>query len=848
MKARSFLLTLLVAYPFVARSQPLVTGDRITPTGDSVAVGSFPASMALSPDGKYVVVSTTGARQSLSVLRVKDGSVAHSVPITGKRADGSNGAPALYMGLAFAPPVSGDDMTLYVSRGPEDVVAVHTLSRDGKLSEVLRVIRNAPENPGPPHHIAGLALSANGNALYAVNNNSTRETNMKGSMSIHETGSGLRKAVIELPGFPLAIAAVTKGPAAHRKIFVTSEQNGVVTDVDPVNRKVRRNIPVGDHPMALLLDKSQSRLFVACAGSDTVSIIRPGDDKVVSTVLLRPPAVRGLAGATPTGLALDPSESRLYVTLGDLNAVAVVNVKSPIPHVLGYIPVGWYPTSVVVAPDGKSLLVANARGNLVRTPNDVAQGPKGAFGRYVNNLLEGTVSRVLTPDIKTLREMTVQVLKNNRVASVANRPNPVAGLPVKHVFYFIKENRTYDQILGDMKKGNGDPSLVMFGQDVTPNQHALADRFVLLDNYYCCADVSADGWNWSTSGMISEYTARNVPFNYGGHGRRYDSEGTINGVQVDLEGIPDVSAAPCGFIWDNCLRNNVSFRNYGFFVTDLERKTKDTTMKQYNAATRKALAKSTDEGFREFDMNYADSNAWVELNAPDTVRMKQYGPHESPSRYAEWKREWDGYVQRGDLPQFIMIRLPRDHTAGTDPGSASPRAMVADNDYALGKFVEDISKSPYWKSTAIFVVEDDAQNGFDHVDAHRSTCFVISPYVKRGTVDRRFYNTDSTLATMENILKMPPMNRFDATAPVFDFWTSKPLNIEPYKAVRPSGKILREVNKATAYRSKDSARMILDVADAVPDDLMNDVLWHAVMGTHTPKPPIRYSLLREADD
>jgi hypothetical protein len=174
--------------------------------------------------------------------------------------------------------------------------------------------------------------------------------------------------------------------------------------------------------------------------------------------------------------------------------------------------------------------------------------------------------------------------------------------------------------------------------------------------------------------------------------------------------------------------------------------------------------------------------------------------------------------------------------------------MVADNDYALGKFVEDISKSPYWKSTAIFVVEDDAQNGFDHVDAHRSTCFVISPYVKRGTVDRRFYNTDSTLATMENILKMPPMNRFDATAPVFDFWTSKPLNIEPYKAVRPSEKILREVNKATAYRSKDSARMILDVADAVPDDLMNDVLWHAVMGTHTPKPPIRYSLLREADD
>jgi hypothetical protein len=421
-----------------------------------------------------------------------------------------------------------------------------------------------------------------------------------------------------------------------------------------------------------------------------------------------------------------------------------------------------------------------------------------------------------------------------------------SGLPtgIKPVVYIIKENRTYDQVLGDLKQGNGDPEIVMFGRKVTPNLHALAERFVLLDNFYCCAEVSADGWNWSTSGMVSEYTARNAPFNYSGRGRHYDFEGQNSGTPADLAGLPDVARAPGGYLWDQCVKKDISFRNYGFFVSgsDDEKGADDRPFMTSNTPTRKALVGQTDTSFLQFDMTYADSNAWKAYSNPAPKQKRAYGKFAAPSRFAEWKREFDQYVRSGRLPAFMMVRFPRDHTNGTQEGLQTPRGMVADNDFAVGQLVEAISASPFWKETAIFILEDDAQNGHDHVDAHRSIAFVISPYIPRGTVDHRFYNTDSVLRTIEALLGLPPMCQYDASAPLMAFFDSKPVNAAPYRAILPPKAIIGEFNTKTAYRAKDSERLDFRGEDRVPDAVLNDILWHAVKGANAPEPPPRHGL------
>jgi YVTN family beta-propeller protein len=723
-------------------------------------------------------------------------------------------------------------------------VSVHTLSADGRLTDTGDAIANGPEKGMPTLSPAGLGISHDGATLYAANNDTTGGNDPVSYLSVLDAKSLSRDTLIEVPAYPLAVAVCTRGPGANNKVYVSSERDGVVTDIDPVNKTIRRQTKTGDHPMALLLDKGQRRLFVANAGSDTISIVSAATDKVLSTVLLRPVAARGLAGATPTGLALSRDESRLYVTLADMNAVAVVDVASKAPKLLGYIPVGWYPTSILLAPDGKSLFVSNARGVNPRTPNNVPQGPNGEHGQAVLSVLEGTVSRTPIPTAAQLKKYTAQVLANNGVANVAPAKTPVDDIPIQHVLYIIQENRTYDQVLGDVERGNGDPSIVMFGREVTPNHHAFVDRFALLDNFYCCAEVSGTGWNWSTSGMANEYTQRTVASSYAGRGRTYDWEGTNHGEPVDLLGIPDVATAPGGYLWDNAIAHGISFRNYGCFVGAGPRTPEDEAAQDdRNQARRKSLEDYTNRDFRQFDLRYADSDAWVKINAPSQVELQKYGSHDDPSRYTTWKRDFDGWVKDGEMPKFQMLRLGRDHTSGTRPGIAAPQAMVADNDYAIGEVVDAVSHSPFWKSTAIFVVEDDAQAGYDHVDCHRSPGYVISPFVKKSIRDSRFYNTDSMLHTMERILGLPPMNRYDATAPVLDIWTKTPDNDAPFDAILPSESILRQVNTATAYRADDSKRLTFEVADSVPDQVLNDILWHAIKGVNVPAPLIRNSVL-----
>ena len=823
---------------------PNSTARMLMPTGQQTNVGSFPANMALSPDGKYIAVTNTGFRQYLSILSAEDGHLVSQLPFTPAANDRSD-KTSLYYGLAFEPAPEAESLAgtyrLFASRGPQDKVSVFTVDPKGTLQADMDI--NMPSNlpaaakDAQPNFPAGVAFSAG--RLYVANNETSAYTDFKGSVSVVDPSAKSVAGKIATPGFPYAIVAVTKGANADKKVYVSSEQDGCVSVLDVsdyAHSKDVKDIKTGDHPMALALDADQKRLFVANASSDTVSQIDTNTDMVTRTWNVR--GKSKLPGATPSSLALSPDQSRLYVTLADHNALAVIDLNSPKSEPVGLIPTGWYPTSVIVSPDGKRLFVANAKGARARNPNG-SEGQTKNRERYILNIIEGTVSLIPAPTDAALRGLTQTAMRANLAPD--SRKLPSTG--IKHVIYIIKENRTYDEILGDLPGGNGDKSLVLFGRDVTPNQHALAERFVLLDNFYCAAEVSADGWNWSVSGMGSEYNERNVPFNYSGRGRDYDFEGVVNGTPVDLIGKPDVNRAPGGYIWDSAARKGLSFRDYGFYVAFADAKTPDgKLLAKDNTPVEKALVNHTDTDFRQFDMNYADSDAHLAYSVSAPRQTKTYGQHNAPSRFSEWKREFDEFVRTDSLPRFEMVRLPRDHTAGTRAGQSTPRAMIADNDYAVGQLVEAVSKSQYWKETAIFILEDDAQDGIDHVDAHRSPAYVISPCIKPGTVDSHFYNTDSVLHTMEILLGLPPMCQFDANAPLIAAFTSAPANAAPYTAILPARAIIGEVNGRTAYRAGDSAKLDFAHADHVPDATLNDILWHSVRGAKSPLPVSRHTL------
>lgn len=814
---------------------PLVTGKFISPVGQHLPVGSFPVNLRATPDGRFIVVTNSGYRQRLTVIDAASGEKASEIALDSVQSGKRQG---LYYGLAFGPAANG--YLLYASRGAEDRVAVYAIDRSGRIAPTGQFLSDPSKASDPrlTNLIAGIALTEYGGKLLATNNNTGPHTEMAGWLSVIDVATGKVERKIKVGGFPYDVAALTAGPSANRKAYVSSERDGVVSVVDVIAGSEIARIRTGAAPTSLLLSADQRRLYVSNSSSDTVSVIDTETDRVVQTIMLRPAEARGIPGATPLGMALSPDERRLYVALADMNAIAVADARAG--RLLGYLPTGWYPTATAITRDGKTLYVSSAKGVQARNPN---ARPVADRGQYIQNIIEGSLTRIPVPSDNELAAHTTAVLTNNRLRNLAASTAEFVRPPVEHVIYIIKENRTYDQVLGDLPQGNGDPSLCLFPRAVTPNQHALAERFVLLDNFYCCAEVSADGWNWSTSGMANEYVARNAPYNYSGRGRVYDFEGQNNGVSVDLRGLTDVARAPGGYIWENCLRSGVSFRNYGFFARfddpEVRQKPDPKTGEAGNLPTKRALVGRTDTNFRMYDNGYADSDAWVIYNLPHKNQLLKYGKFDAPSRFSAWKREFDAYVRNRNLPKFLMVRFGNNHTVGTRVDWPTPRAMVADNDYAVGQLVEAVSKSPYWKKTAIFIVEDDAQNGHDHVDAHRSIAFVISPYIRKGTVDSRFYNTDSALRTMELILGMPPMCQYDAVAPPYAFFSREPVNSEPYEAILPAREILAERNRSNAYASKLSERLNWKEADAVPDDVLTRIIWHALKGADVPAPPIK---------
>lgn len=804
----------------------LPTGRSITPLGEQVTVGSWPSNLAVSPDRKFLVVTTLGSRQFLTVLRASDGAETDRVSFNAK-AENSTKNEGLYFGLDFGPKNASGETLLAAGQGSLERVALLWLSADGKLKRDRELDLRFPE--GGPQEAAGVAFGPDGKTLYVASNGASSKENTNGAISVFAVESGERLGRWVTPGFPLDVAC------ADGKVYTSSERDGLVAVFDQASGERLTDIGTGTNPTHLLASPDGASVFVANSNSDTISRIDTKGHRVVQTILVRPDAARGLPGATPLGMALSEDAKTLWVALADMNALAVVDLASG--SMKGWVPTGWYPTAV--AEVASRVFVTNAKGVRSRLPNDKPNEYSGK-SQYILAMYEGTVSHFPIPDAKALADYQTRVLANNRLAEIpkvdalARTYDP----GIEHVIYVIKENRTYDHILGDITRGNGDPELCLFPREVTPNQHALAERFLLADNFYVCAELSADGWNWSTSGQANEYVSRNSTASYSRSGRSYDFEGTNNGVAVDLRGLHDVAEAEGGYLWDLAHEHGVSMRNFGFFIS------------QGSRPNKVALAGSTCPDFQQYDLAYADSDLWVKYGVNLRTQLQKYGRFDAPSRLNAWEREYDAFVKSGKMPQLMMVRLPRDHTAGTSAGTYSPRAMVADNDYAVGRLVEKVSKGPYWKKSAIIVLEDDAQAGFDHVDAHRSTIYVISPFVAKGTHDSRFYNTDSALRTIELLLGMPPMNQFDAIATPFRVFGKSPTNAAPFEAILPPKHIATEVNSPSAYRSADSERIVNRYQEeSAPDIELNDILWGSIKGADVPRPPVRRNIqVIEEDD
>jgi YVTN family beta-propeller protein len=580
----------------------------------------------------------------------------------------------------------------------------------------------------------------------------------------------------------------------------------------------------------MALHPIDDRLFVACASSNAVHVIETKRG-VVTEVIGTGLFPKAPEGSTPDAVAVSPDGKTLFVANADNNCVAVVDIEDRGRSVVrGFIPTGWYPTALAVTPDSKSLLIGVGKGlqtknNPFLTEEQIKQREKDtgkAIPRrnlpfpYIGTTMSGAISVVPIPDEAKLKEYTALAYRNCPYsdAQLTAAPHPVVTAiptkvgdpsPIKYVIYIIKENRTYDQVFGDLAagdkpKGNGDPKLCMFPRKVTPNHHKIAEEFVLLDNLYCNGQVSRDGHPWSTMAYHTDYIARDWHLTYS---RR-------KGVDDDDEG--NLQKAPSGYIWDACKRAGLTYRSYG----ECGRRVSDG------------------QGTAKMEGRVP---GLVGHMCPDYGIPKVVGKRVRDTDNVDvFVKEYDEYCRDNTMPRFIVMSLGEDHTDGTKVGSHTPQACVGSNDLALGRLVEHVSHGPLWKETAIFVIEDDAQNGPDHVDAHRTVGLVISPYTKRQFVDSTQYATVSMIRTMELILGLSPLSQYDAAArPMFNSFTATP-DMTPYKHV-PAQIDLEAKNTALAYGAARSEKMDFSEYDLIGDFELNEILWHAVMGIDAPIPP-----------
>ncbi|HTJ14459.1 MAG TPA: bifunctional YncE family protein/alkaline phosphatase family protein [Dinghuibacter sp.] len=752
----------------------LPTGWYLSPAGKAVALTSdLPLNMAVAPDGVHLAVTNNGnGRQGVDLIDLKTGLLTDSVTVH-----------ASWLGLAFA----RRKPWLWVSGGNDDVLLRYTLTRDRLTGpDTLRLGAPWPKEKISP---TGLALDESRDRLYVV----TKEDD---ALYICDT-----RAMTVLRRVALSAEAYTcVYNAARHELYISGWGGSKVWIYSTVRDTLSDSVATEDHPNDMVLSRDGRWLYVANANANSVSVVDLAARKTVETLhtALTPDAP---TGSTTNSVALGPGDKTLYIANADNNYLAVFDVSTPgSSRSAGFIPVGWYPTCVRTWRGG--LLVADGKG-LASPANPDAEGPYGHVGayktshhgdQYIGSMLHGAVSMIPVPSPASLTAYTRQVYANTPLPSAPAGAIP----PIRHVFYILKENRTYDQVLGDMRQGNGDSSLCIFGERVTPNAHALSGEFVLLDNFYVNAEVSADGHNWSMAGYATDFVEKNWPSNYAGRGGNYDFDGSR-----------PIANPTKGFIWDYCARAGVSFRNYGEFEDN-------------GPPTLPVLRDPA---------HYCRAYPGWNLDIQDVYRDSVF------------ERDFDSLAAMGAVPRFSTIYLPNDHTSGLSRGAYTPIAHIADNDLALGRIVDHISHSPLWASSAIFVLEDDAQDGPDHVDAHRSVAYVISPYVRRHAVNHTLYSTAAMLRTMELILGLPPMSQYDAAAaPMFDCFTAT-ADTTPY-VFRPALVDINARNKAAAPVTFDFSK-----PDAAPDRALNEAIWQSVRGTAMPAPKrSAFVLVARSDD
>ena len=764
----------------------LPNGWKLSPAGRSLPLGpmsDLPLNLQISKSGRLMAVTNNG--QSTQSVQLLD-------PQSEKLLDQKEVGKSWY-GLAFSP----DEKDLYVSGGYDNWVLDFHI-RDNKLAsaDTIRLTQPWPQQKTCP---TGIVVDKANKHLYVVT---------KGDSSLYEidahTHTLIRKVSLPGPAYSCILAADEK------VLYISLWTSGTLAIYNTSSGTVGSTIRTGEHPNELLLNKKGTRLFVANANDNTVSVIDTKSGNTIETIATTLYPTK-LAGSTTNGLALSADETRLYIANADNNCLAVFDMsKDGNSQSLGFIPVGWYPTNVKTVKD--KIIVTNGKGTssaanpLGPQPfhkDGVGEhiGPKaGGREQYIGGLFKGVLSFIDNPDATQLKAYTQQVYANTPFTdkktelAEGEAGNPIPRSlgersPIKHVFYIIKENRTYDQVLGDMPEGNGDTSLCLFGEKVTPNQHFLARNFVLLDNFYVDAEVSEDGHNWSMAAYATDVIEKTWPTNYSQRGPSYG----------------DVAAGPTdGWIWDYAKRAGITYRTYGEFG---------------------AYGKAQIESVKGHSAPYSPG---FNTKIQDQVRADA------------WEKDFDSLMAINAVPALNTLRISDDHTSGLQRGQYSPIAAVADNDLAVGRIIAHLSQSPIWKESVVFILEDDAQAGPDHVDAHRSPAYVVGPYVKRNAIIHTMYSTSGMLRTIELILGLPPMSQYDAAAlPMYECFTAQP-DLASYTLI-PAMVDINERNVANNESSRRSAKFDLTKEDAVPDKEMNEVIWKAVKGETAVMPAPKHS-------
>jgi DNA-binding beta-propeller fold protein YncE len=888
------------------------------------STNSFPATIVLSPEGSYAALLNDGygtqetlGLQSISILDLKTNQI---VDYPDSRL-GDAAHQSYFLGLAF----SSNGKHLYASVGsltdptgakPGDTgngIAVYRFSQ-GKVTperfislvpqplstgKKLAVGLNAPPHTAIPYP-AGMSVITNGghDKLLIANNLSDNAILLDPATGKTLETFDLTTSDVIPSSFPYGVIATRGGRRAWCSLWNRSQ----VAELDLTSGKVVRWIKLkqpedplapGSHPTAMLLSPDEKVLYVALSNIDQVAVVSTSSGEP-QWYLSTSPSSQKFGGSYPTSLAQSSDGKQLFVGDSSLDAVAVFDgadlttgrTGNDIQSALGFVPTDWYPSALAV--HGGDLFIAAAKGE--------GAGPNNGTGKtahemkrhghpYIPTLLRGSVARLKVPDtMSRLPELTRMVEENNLLTHDPETMAFAAGKnPIKHVIYVLKENRTFDQILGDLKVGDGDPSLTMYGADITPNEHKLALQFGVLDNFYDSGEVSGDGHLWSTAAITSDYNEKTWQIAYRGKERTYDFQGQVAD-EFPLENKqPDVDDPSTGFLWDDLARNHVTYRVYGEFVNALwcNEKRRAGSPKQGTPSGQQASCPQTETHQGEpLAFNVGDPHGgpspfpWAVplfsgVKPTKAVLRDHFDPlfpdfnteYPDQLRADEFLNEFGAYVRARDadegpefeLPAFVLLYLPDDHTSGTRPNFPRPAASVADNDLALGRVVDALSHSAYWDDTAIFVLEDDAQDGADHVDAHRSTAFVISKYspgsAAQPNVEHRFYTTVNLIHTMETLLGLPPMNQNDAYAPVMGRMFSGSGNQAAYKADYRNLKngLIYETNKRDAPGAKISSRMDFSRPDAAGATRLNEVLWRDQKGL-APVPAPKHTVFPAGGD